>query len=117
MMANAFARTSSSGHRLVQGFSLQGLKPIDVTSKRKDPWDLVTSLKYKDVPVRHFLAEDKNGDLLFFYLDKYNLLFNHVNREVNFDGTHLQVRHYGGAKEIKAGADRFLIHAGNIYRK
>ena len=117
MMANAFARTNSDGHRLVRGFSLQGLKPIDVTSKRIDPWDLVVSLKYKDVPTRHFLAEDTNGDLLFSYLDKYNLLFNHVNREVNFDGTHLQVRHYGGAKEIKAGADRFLIHAGNIYRK
>jgi len=116
-MANAFARTNGSGNHLVQGLDLSELRPIDVTAKRMDPWDLVSHLKYKNVPVRHFLAEDTNGDLLFSYLDKYNLLFNHVNREINFTETHLQVRHYGGAKEIKVGADRFLIYAGSIYRR
>jgi len=116
-MANAFARTNSRGNHLVQGFDLSALRSIDVTAKRMDPWDLVSHLKYKDVPVRHFLAEDTNGDLLFSYLDKYNLLFSHVEREINFSGTHLQVRHYGGAKEIKAGADRFLIYAGSIHRR
>ena len=116
-MANAFARTNGSGNHLVQGLDLSELRPIDVTAKRMDPWDLVSRLKYKNVPVQHFLAEDHLGDLLFKYLDKYNLLFRHVNREISFNGTHLQVRHYGGAKEIKAGPDRFLIYGGSIYRR
>ena len=116
-MANAFARTNSRGNHLVQGLDLSELRPVDVTTKRMDPWDLVSRLKYKNVPVWHFLAEDTNGDLLFTYLDKYNLLFSHVNREISFNGTHLQVRHYGGAKEIKAGPDRFLIYGGSIHRR
>jgi len=45
------------------------------------------------------------------------LLFRHANREISFNGTHLQVRHYGGAKEIKAGPDRFLIYGGSIHRR
>ena len=109
-MATAYARTDTSGRLSFEGGALKA-SPVDLTSTSIDKWERL----------EYFFEETAKGNLFFSHLGQYNLLINHVVRELglNPDAKEaiVQARHYGGMQEIKVGKQRFLLSGYKIYSK
>ena len=120
-MATAYARTDTSG-RVTYGddYTLEA-SSVDLTSKAIDKWDRLEGVFYEDVCIEYFFEETAKGNLFFPHLGQYNLLINHVVRELGIDPdakeAMVKARHYGGIQEIKVGEQRFLLSGYKIYHK
>jgi len=120
-MATAYARTDTSG-RVTYGddYTLEA-SSVDLTSTAIDKWDRLEGLFYENVCIEYFFEETAKGNLLFPHLGQYNLLINHVVRELGLDPDAkkdmVKARHYGGIQELKVGEQRFLLSGYKIYHK
>ena len=119
-MATAYARTDTSGRISFEGGALK-TSAVDMNSTIIDKWARLEGIFYEDVCLEYFFEESSKGNLIFPYLGQYNLLINHVVRELglNPDAKEeiVQARHYGGTQEIKVGEQRFLLSGYKIYNK
>jgi hypothetical protein len=119
-MATAYARTDTSGRLSFEGGALKA-SPVDLTSTSIDKWERLEGVFYENVCLEYFFEETAKGNLFFPHLGQYNLLINHVVRELglNPDAKEaiVQARHYGGMQEIKVGKQRFLLSGYKIYSK
>jgi hypothetical protein len=126
------ARTNDKGYTLSGGdFDMHNMRPADVYGKRLDPWNLMQRAKrgawYK---ISNFFAVNAKGNSIHPYLDRYNLLINHVVNELGVGRNcdhEVYCSHADGAKQILVpkylreksleGARGYLYYGGKIYCK
>ena len=126
------ARTNGQGLAVgFDGFDMHNMRPIDLYGKRLDPWKLMQRAKKSDwYRISNFFAVNAKGNSIYPYLDRYNLLINHVVNELGVDRTcdhEVYCSQADGAKRILVpknlkernlkGARGYLYYGGKIYCK
>lgn len=100
------ARTNAQGYS-IQGpdFDFYNLRTANVYGERLDPWKLLKRApKSYWYPIENFFAVNAKGNSIYPYLDRYNLLMNHIVNELSLDRTNCEHKvccsHADGAKRI-----------------
>lgn len=117
-MAYAGAVTNGSGLHMMGLIDPSGMKTEGLDSQTFDPWALLSTAKYSYGEFGDFFAEDHLGDLIDPKMSKYNLLANHVRRELGVkDSEEVGFLSKGAARSIKARGREFLIWGGKVYHR